>query len=137
MLKQLAGVLGGAIGGIDVADLPAVFLAPAPRPLKLGIHKDMLEIFPAANPKPLGSWFRQWCGSWQYLRAIDAGAARFDLGGHEAGEVTAVDRAQARVRLERYRQKREGAAAPSAGSASSRPGRPILKLNFTKPTKGN
>ncbi len=124
MLEELAGVLGVAID-----EMAPVFRTSAPRPLKIGAYHDLLERYPGADITGLKRWLRQWCGSLQYLRAIDAGTTRHDLDGLEAGRISAVARAQARVGLERHRRRREGVVAPSAGgSVSSRPGRPVLRL---------
>src|SRR4029078_7078788 len=68
MRRQLAGVLGAGI-----EDLPLVFHASAPKPLKIGAYQDLLERFPEATPRALHSWIRQWCQSRQYLAELDRG----------------------------------------------------------------
>lgn len=78
------------------------------RPLKVGIHLDLAERGHA------GSAVRQalghYAGNVGYLKAMQAGAARVDLDGQPAGEVTEAEAEAARqVLVERRADKRRGA----------------------------
>ncbi len=82
-------------------DLPALYPAcfdwRQPRPLKLGIHRDLIA---AGHPNrivrgALGAY----CSRRAYLKAMRAGVPRIDLQGQPAGEITPDEAAEARARL--------------------------------------
>ena len=88
---------------------PAIFASPPPGPLKIGIAKDLQAAFPDRNKntisRALGRWMR-WHRAW-YLRALIAGAARYDLDGNECGTVTAEEQADAAKKQAEFRKKAE------------------------------
>lgn len=59
------------------------------RPLKLGIHKEILgSKFTRTQKIELAYVMRHWCSNVVYLKNISAGGHRYDLHGNEAGEVS-------------------------------------------------
>lgn len=93
---------------------PAAFFADARerKPLKIGIHKDVLadEANTLANYQ-LTSALRWYTGAYGYQLSLKKGAARIDLNGEPAGEVTAEDEAAAAEKIKlikgRINQNRE------------------------------
>jgi ProP effector len=58
------------------------------RPLKVGIHQDLLERG-LLSPDECRAVFRRYCSRLMYQRALGAGGPRYGLDGEPAGEVTA------------------------------------------------
>jgi ProP effector len=87
------------------------------RPLKIGIHKDILrELDGALTPDELSAALRYYTGNKHYLLALRPGAQRVDLDGEPAGAVT-EDQAQAAAaalarRYESERQKQHAEPRP-------------------------
>lgn len=82
-------------------DLPALYPAcfdwTAPRPLKLGIHRDLIA---AGHPsRVVRAALGVYCSRRAYLKTLRAGVPRLDLQGQPAGAVTADEAAEARARL--------------------------------------
>lgn len=100
---------------------PPAFSAGRPRPLKVGIHKDLAEKASAISTGVIARAMRYHTQSDRYLRALKPGAARVDLDGNAVGEVTADEAAFAQVRLGRVKErvKAKAQAAKAAGSAAS------------------
>ncbi len=72
---------------------PACFDRSQPRPLKLGIHKDLIA---AGHPlKDVRRMLWRYCSRRAYLKAMLAGAPRIDLEGQPAGAVSEEDAANA------------------------------------------
>lgn len=89
---------------------------PAPKvPLKIGIHKDLLEYAESLgiSKNDVRAAVKKWCRSNRYSECLSVGAARVDLKGNEVGNVTKEEAAQA----EKYRRKPGGASAPQASEA--------------------
>jgi sRNA-binding protein len=85
------------------------------RPLKLGIHTDILAVLDGAvTPRELSRALRRYVSNTYYLRMMAAGAARIDLGGRPAGVVTADEAATAAVRLTSYTVNRKRQTAATA-----------------------
>ena len=83
---------------------PAVFGPGAARPLKLRIQADIQQRAPGVfTRKALSIFLHRHTTSNAYLRALVAAAARSDLDGNDAGEVSDEHREAARVELERRR----------------------------------
>jgi ProP effector len=81
---------------------------PAPKiPLKLGIHKDLLELSESLGiSKPdLREAIKAWCVGNRYWTCITEGATRIDLEGNPAGCVTKVEADLAKSRLKNRHQK--------------------------------
>ena len=67
---------------------PGILTGSMPAPLKVGIREDVAARYPAADPAAIARWLRGWTGTEQYRRQIAAGGPRYDLDGHQAGEIT-------------------------------------------------
>jgi ProP effector len=65
------------------------------RPLKVGIHNDILSITPPELGKALGAYV----ANRVYLDRMRAGAVRIDLDGNPAGAVTHAEAEHAKARL--------------------------------------
>jgi sRNA-binding protein len=105
---------------------PAAF-AGRPRPLKVGIHHDILAAWPGTDPNLLGSALRRHTNRSEYVDgALTAGAPRIDLTGEPCGEVTEAQVeglkanriAEARHRHKRLLRRQQEAAALSSGATS-------------------
>jgi ProP effector len=71
---------------------------PSPKvPLKIGVHKDLLEQSEALgiSKKELRAAVKKWCRGKRYAECLVVGAARIDLNGNAVGEVTKEEAAQA------------------------------------------
>ncbi|MEZ5575801.1 MAG: ProQ/FinO family protein [Candidatus Competibacteraceae bacterium] len=78
---------------------PACFDGENPRPLKLGIHHDLMAAgFEKAAVKRT---LARYCNRPRYRKALRAGAIRIDLQGQPAGVVTAAEAETARWYLDR------------------------------------
>jgi sRNA-binding protein len=70
------------------------------RPLKVGINADIrAQLDGVLTLQELGRALRCYCGNRVYLARMRAGAARIDLDGNKAGEVSPEDAAGAASRL--------------------------------------
>lgn len=58
------------------------------KPLKIGIHQDLIKEFPEVNPKVIRLALFDYIQGPEYLTACFDGAPRFDLQGNESGIVT-------------------------------------------------
>jgi ProP effector len=93
---------------------------PAPKvPLKVGIFEDLMKHAEELqlSERELRSAIKVWCRGNRYWTSLVEGAARVDLAGAAAGEVTSADAARA-VHLESNRQARSAPAkeTPQAGA---------------------
>ena len=77
------------------------------RPLKVGIAADIPARCPAVERRVLGAALSAYTRRVMYLEGMVAGAARVDLDGNPAGEVTAKDEAYATATLARILASRE------------------------------
>lgn len=76
---------------------PKIFIRPGrpkekKRPLKIGIHRDLFEAFPKADPKVIRLALYDYVQGPKYLSACYDGANRIDLQGNITGQVTRRDR---------------------------------------------
>ena len=78
---------------------PALFATADPKPLKIGIHKDLLERHPELDLSGLKRALTLHAGRFSYQKLLKAGAVRFDLDGQPADEVTEEQAEIARQRL--------------------------------------
>jgi ProP effector len=70
------------------------------RPLKIGIHLDILAVMDGAiTPEELSNALRVYVHNNYYLNVCRRGAVRIDLNGEPAGEISAQDAARAAGRL--------------------------------------
>jgi len=78
------------------------------QPLAIGIHKNLMERFPDLDKGQVRTVLHFHTGTTRYLKAIVAGAPRFDLDGNPSGAVTAEQQAQAAATLrERFKRGAE------------------------------
>ncbi len=98
---------------------PACFDGENPRPLKLGIHRDLMaaDFEKAAVKRALA----RYCNRPRYRKALRAGAIRIDLQGQPAGVVTAAEAETARAALIAWTARKAGQPAPSCPATSPLP----------------
>jgi sRNA-binding protein len=70
-----------------------------PRPLKIGIHNDIIALQPELQPALIASALRAYTRSIGYLETLKAGAARIDLESNPVGTVTAAGEADAKRKI--------------------------------------
>ena len=104
---------------------PALFAAADPKPLKIGIHKDLLERHPELDLSGLKRALTLHTGRFGYQKLLKAGAVRFDLDGQPADEVTEEQAEIARQRLAELKAalkaKESAKAAKSPAPATPAP----------------
>ena len=76
-------------------------------PLKLGVCRDLLEQAPL-SAKEAHQALRWRCNSLNYYRATIEGAARVDLDGEPAGQVTADEAAFAKLKVAALERRKRG-----------------------------
>ncbi len=98
---------------------PACFDGENPRPLKLGIHHDLMAAgFEKAAVKRA---LARYCNRPRYRKALRAGAIRIDLQGQPAGAVTADDAETARADLAAWNARKAGRPAPPRPAEATLP----------------
>ena len=101
-----------------IAASPAAFDPGQPRPLKIGIHRDLIA---AGHPSlAVRLALQRYTALGQYRRTLVAGTPRVDLLGQPAGDVSEEDAANAQDRL--------SSAAPKPGPRAERPQQTTLAL---------
>ena len=102
---------------------PALFAAADPKPLKIGIHKDLLERHPELDLSGLKRALTLHTGRFGYQKLLKAGAVRFDLDGQPADEVTEEQAEIARQRLAELKaaRKAKDQAKPAKSPAPATP----------------
>jgi ProP effector len=84
---------------------PQTFDRNGPRPLKVGVYRDVLAALgQAVRPRDLQSALRAYTSNAGYLRVLVAGACRIDLDGKPAGTVTPEDETVAKARLAEFKK---------------------------------
>jgi ProP effector len=83
---------------------PAAF-SEQPKPLKLGVHRDVIERLGPVSHRELRGAFAFYTGSLQYQRALKPGATRIDLDGNAAGVVTEDEAAHAQQTIAGIQKK--------------------------------
>jgi ProP effector len=91
------------------------------RPLKVGIGIDLRARCPELDPPALRAVLNTYTRRVMYLEAMVAGAARIDLDGNPAGEVTARDAEYAATKLAWILASREAAAVAAKGRERVKP----------------
>ena len=89
------------------------------RPLKVGIAADIPARCPALDRRELGVALGAYTRRVMYLKGLVAGAARVDLDGNPAGEVTARD-AECATKLAEILASREARRAAAVGKGAAR-----------------
>jgi hypothetical protein len=79
---------GAAMRRRLIAMYPQCFGFPK-KPLRIGVHLDILAAHPEFNPRTLADAIRTYIARGGYAECLVAGAIRFDLEGKPAGVVTA------------------------------------------------
>ena len=97
---------------------PIAFAAGRPRPLKVGIDKDIAERAPAITDVERSKALHYHTKSDRYLRSMRSGAPRVDLDGAEAGAVTDDDAAHAKAILDARKAKRAARLAAEQPQAA-------------------
>ena len=91
------------------------------RPLKVGIFADLMERGEGLDHHMMSVALTVYTRRVMYLRSLVAGAARVDLDGKEAGEVTVQDAEHAAARLAKILASREAAAVAAKGGVARPP----------------
>jgi sRNA-binding protein len=101
------------------------------RPLKIGIHKDILAAVDGALTLPeLSKALGAYCSNHVYLGHTRKGAWRLDLDGKPAGTVTADEEAHAKATLVGIRAKKEARAATAPAAAQPATPQPPKRLSL-------
>jgi sRNA-binding protein len=89
---------------------PHAFSLKQRRPLKVGIHKDLLAALEDTIPRnELDGAMKYYVRGLSYLQSLVAGGQRIDLQGNEAGEISEADKQDAMHHLKRAEQRQERA----------------------------
>ena len=91
------------------------------RPLKVGIAADISARCPAVERHVLGAVLSVYTRRVMYLQSLVAGAARVDLDGKAAGEVSARDAKYGAAKLAKILASREAAAVAAKGGERVKP----------------
>ncbi len=95
------------------------------RPLKLGIHADILaQLSDTVAPRDLSAALRIYVSNSKYLEALVAGAERVDLKGMPVGTVTAGHADIAKAEYERRREKQKAKQKQLAVAKPAEPPKP-------------
>jgi ProP effector len=81
------------------------------RPLKIGIHDDLVALLPEVDPQIIGLALKLYTVHSGYLRSLVEGAPRVGLNGAEVGTVTAEAASHAQDLLQRF-LRRQAAKEP-------------------------
>src|SRR5262245_35267721 len=101
------------------------------RPLKIGIHKDILAaVNGALTPLELHRALGIYCSNPVYLSNTRSGAWRLDLDGNPAGVVTADEEAHAKATLASIRAKKEARTATAKAAAQPTIPQPPKRLSL-------
>jgi ProP effector len=106
-----------------------VLYEPRRRPLKLGIHHDLLAL--DCDAKTLRAALGKYTNNPGYLRNCQTGTPRIDLNGDVAGEVTADEAAHAKAQLDGRGKKRAVQQSPTKPT-STKPAKKPLSLSDLK-----
>jgi ProP effector len=85
---------------------PVAFGLPR-KPLKIGVHLDLIERAPVTPPETREA-LRRYCCWFSYLGAMVAGADRIDLDDIVCGTVTASEAEHAKLKLDEALRKLRG-----------------------------
>jgi ProP effector len=116
--------------GVLAERFPACFaLNPSyRRPLKLGIHVDILaQLSDTIGPRELSAALRIYVSNSKYLKALVTGTERVDPNGMPAGTVTAehADIAKTQYEQRREKQKSKQKQLAIASARSAEPPKPV------------
>lgn len=123
-----------AAGGLELLydAAPAAFSRSAPRPLKVGIERDLIRLVRGGiEPHELTAALKAYTGSPAYVQALRSGATRVGVDGAPAGVVTASEAHAAAEELA-TRMLRADRRRPMARRAAPKPlppGRMLQSFN--------
>jgi ProP effector len=109
------------------AQFPDVIARPEQRerrPLKVGIHDDVVVLFPELDRKTIGRALMLYTRHIAYLRGLVEGAARVDLNGVESGTVTAADAEHARGRAAQHKERATARKSATQEERTEQPPKP-------------
>ncbi|WP_353642706.1 ProQ/FinO family protein [Mesorhizobium sp. WSM2239] len=106
---------------------PAAFNPKAPRPLKIGIHHDIRVHDGELSDDEVRRALLAYTRMAKYLARLDAGAARIDLDGKPAGEVSDADAATAKALLGARKEKQQTKQSPAPTAELKAPPKPKPK----------
>lgn len=96
------------------AKWPAAFNPDAPKPLKVGIHREIRACDHGLIEAELKRALRAYAKTDKYLASMQAGMVRIDLDGNPSGEVSEADAAGAQGILRTRKTRPEVRRAPDA-----------------------
>lgn len=132
-LEKHTGDIQGVVVSLLAEKYPKTFFVfeKRRRPLKIGIHRDIIaDLGDAIDEKLLSMALFVYTVNLTYLLHLKDGAARVDLSGNEAGKVTANDAhgaKSARQRIINNRLQRKQAEQGSIEPSEPKPAKPIAK----------
>jgi sRNA-binding protein len=93
------------------------------RPLKIGIHNDVIARHPELRPSLIARALKTYTHSLSYLEMLKAGSARIDLEGNPVGTVTDADEEDAKRKIgkEARRAAAEAIEDRKAGQPAAKP----------------
>ena len=103
------------------------------RPLKVGIAADIPARCPAVERRVLSAALSVYARRVMYLRTLVAGAARVDLDGNPAGEVTAGDAEFAATKLAEILASRETKRAAAVDKGAAQVAKPAERAAAAAP----
>jgi sRNA-binding protein len=117
------------------ARFPEVIARPEQRerrPLKVGIHDDVVALFPEVDRKIIGRALMLYTRHVAYQRGLAASAARVDLNGVETGPVTPADAEHARGQVAKLKVRAATRKAAKAAAQETRAEQPPKPEQATK-----
>jgi sRNA-binding protein len=105
---------------------PNCFRQPR-KPLKIGIHNDIIARHPELRPGVLTSALKTYTRSLGYLETLKAGAARIDLEGDPVGTVTAADEEDAKRKIAKAARRAAAKAIEDCKAAGQPAAKPVAK----------
>ena len=109
------------------AAFPDVFHPDSPKPLTVGVHKQLKEAMPDASMSLVRDYLRRWTRRPNYFRAVANNEYRYNIDGSQSEVLDPDHRQQAAQKLEKLAQRSKDrpprSKARTAGS-SARTGRP-------------
>lgn len=112
---ELTSSQSSLVALILTEQFPACFNWEKARPLKLGIHHDLVasNAAPSAlTPVEIKQTLARYCSRPRYWKSMREGAVRIDLHGQPAGVVTVAEAEQARYQLAVWNARKAGLPSP-------------------------
>ena len=96
---------------ILITNHPDCFEMDNRKPLKIGIKKDILALYPDMDKDVLNSALCRYCHGASYLNAMQSNTHRIDLNGKEVSEIIPEHSANAANELKEWKEMEESLAA--------------------------